>query len=256
MNKKKEIGVTKQVRDKAFEIIRSRSEGIRFSELTAELRKIFPDFNKNMINAQVAGLRNHPDFKDKLESKDSVGKIFKAVKPLSNSPVKTRDAPLEKEFYESFASYLVEDLRECTVAKKYGGSPNKRGWSNPDVVGYYNLSMGSAFKRDPEIVSAEIKTDTTYDALTKAFSQAAFYLLFSHKSYLVVPNTSNPETLDILESLSIAFGIGFVLFDPSNKDDPNFTLRNRAQRHEPEMEYLNTDGVRVIRFLEGKGETG
>ena len=251
----KEIGVTKQVREEAYKIISSRNEGIRFSELTAELRKRFPSFNRNMINTQVAGLRNHPDYQDKLESKDSVGKIFRAITPLVEPPSKSKEMPPEKEFYGTFASYLVEYLKDCTVAKKYGGSPNKRGWSNPDVVGIYNLSMGSVFRRDPEIVSAEIKISSDYNVLKDAFSQAAFYLLFSHKSYIVIPNTASPETLNILESLSIAFGIGLVLFDSSNKDDPDYTLRNRAQRHEPEIEYLNKDGVRIIKFLEEGGDS-
>lgn len=79
--------------------------------------------------------------------------------------------------------------------------------------------------------------------------------MFSHKSYIVIPNTASPETLNILESLSIAFGIGLVLFDSSNKDDPDYTLRNRAQRHEPEIEYLNKDGVRIIKFLEEGGDS-
>lgn len=239
------MGVTKQVRDEAYNIISSRKEGIRFSELTAELRKKFPLFNSNMINTQVAGLRNHRDYRDKLESKDSAGKIFKAISPVGETSSNSKETPSEKEFYDTFASYLVEYLKDCTMARKYGGSPNKRGWSNPDVVGIYSLSMGSVFKRDPEIVSAEIKISSDYNALKEAFSQAAFYLLFSHKSYIVVPNTASPETLNILESLSIAFGIGLVLFDPSNKDDPDYTLRNRAQRHEPETEYLNMDGDKV-----------
>ncbi len=247
-------GITKKIREKAYEIIKSRKDGIRYSELTAELRKAFPDYNWNTINAQVAQLRDHPDYKNKLASVDSVGRIYKAISSENEDNVETTvevgKTPLEKEFYDAFADYLVHDLKECTIAKKYGVSQNKRKWSNPDVVGIYKLSIGSAFKRDPEIVCAEIKTTGTYDSLREAFSQAAFYLLFSHKTYIVVPNTSNPEALDILESLSTAFGIGLVLFDPKNKDNPNFTLRNKAQRHEPDIEYLNDDGLRVIKFLE------
>jgi len=64
-------------------------------------------------------------------------------------------------------------------------------------------------------------------------------MLFSHKSYLVIPNISSKEDRDRLDSLCLLFGIGLILFDPQSPDDPHFDIRVRPQKHEPDMFFVN-----------------
>lgn len=44
------------------------------------------------------------------------------------------------------------------------------------------------------------------------------------------------------------FGIGLVLFDCTNPEDPRFTIRVRAAKQEPDMFYLN----RYLKLVEKK----
>ncbi len=92
-------------------------------------------------------------------------------------------------------------------------------------------------------MSAEIKTETTQ--LIVAFGQAVAYRLFSHKSYLVVPLNSPEEDIARLDVLSRIVGIGLIMFDASSTAEPRFSIRVRAQKHEPDGFYLN-DCVRHV----------
>ncbi|MCS6876495.1 MAG: hypothetical protein NZ851_04105 [Aquificaceae bacterium] len=114
---------------------------------------------------------------------------------------------------------------------------NKFGdkWGTPDVIGVYKLSAIARLQPPPEIVSAEIKVDTSQ--LITAFGQACAYKLFSHKVYLVVPKQSKDEGR--LESLCYRFGIGLVVFEPESIINPNFTLKMRALKGEPDYFYVN-----------------
>jgi hypothetical protein len=87
-----------------------------------------------------------------------------------------------------------------------------------------------------EIVSAEIKIDPQTPVV--AFGQAVAYRLFSSKSYIVMPTSLTEEDQSRLESLCMLFGLGLVLFD-LDKDNPNFSIRVRAQRFSPDMFYVN-----------------
>ena len=80
------------------------------------------------------------------------------------------------------------------------------------------------------------KTDA--QALIVAFGQACSYKLFSHRSYIVVPDDSSDEDIARLDALARIFGIGLVLFDKKEKE-PEFEIRVRASRHEPDMFYVN-----------------
>jgi len=87
------------------------------------------------------------------------------------------------------------------------------------------------------IVSAEMKTDT--QGLITAFGQACAYKTFSHNTYIVVPRNSSEDDKSRLESLCLIFGIGLIFFDSTNTKNPDFEIRVRAQRHEPDMFYVN-----------------
>ena len=143
----------------------------------------------------------------------------------------------EEDFYEPFANWLVNELEECTKAIPLGRNRFKDKWGTPDVIGKREPRRSDIVKGATEIVSVEIKADTR-DLIT-AFGQACSYKLFSHKSYIVTPKNSSQGDILKLDALCLIFGIGLVLFDSSNPNDPQFEIRVRPLRHEPDMFYVN-----------------
>ncbi len=95
-----------------------------------------------------------------------------------------------------------------------------------------------------EIVSAEIKSETSQ--LVTAFGQTCAYNLFSHKTYLVVPKSSPEDEIARLDSLAQVFGIGLVLFNVQDPENPGFEIRVRPRRGEPDLFYAN----RYMRLIE------
>ncbi len=153
----------------------------------------------------------------------------------------------EEDFYSSFAAYLADDLEECTRAVALGGALFKDKWGTPDVIGIRRARESDIIKFPTEIVTAEIKTDG--NNLITAFGQAVSYKLFSHKSYIVVPRASSTEDLDRLEALCLTCGLGLILFDHQEVESPNFTIRVRALRSEPDTFYVNRNLKLVDRML-------
>ena len=142
----------------------------------------------------------------------------------------------EEDFYQSFADWIEEDVEDLTRAITLGGHKFGDRWATPDVIGKKE-SLKSDIIKGTEIVSAEIKSDANH--LITAFGQACAYKLFSHKCYLVVPEKSPPAHIARLDSLCQLFGIGLVLFDAENADAPNYQIRTRPQKHEPDLFYTN-----------------
>ena len=146
----------------------------------------------------------------------------------------------EEDFYDSFAKYLLygDDncLRECTKAIKLGGGSSARGkWATPDVVGILKSREDDPVKFPTEIVSAEIKNDTNLSQLLEGFGQACAYRLFSHKTYLVIPEAGKSERI---KTLCHIFGIGLVCFNPAEELSPSmFAVELLAQRHSPDPFY-------------------
>lgn len=155
----------------------------------------------------------------------------------------------EEGFYQSFAEWLVEDVEDLTRAIPLGGNKFRDRWGTPDVIGKKE-SLKSDIIKGTEIVSAEIKSDA--NQLITAFGQACAYKLFSHKCYLVVPEKSSPAHIERLDSLCQLFGIGLVLFDAENADAPNYQIRTRPQKHEPDLFYTNKYMKIIERDLWGK----
>ncbi len=127
-------------------------------------------------------------------------------------------------------------MGECSAASSLGGAYLGKKWGTPDVIGIYKPSTRDVIKFQPEILSAEIKINPS-EPVT-AFGQAIAYRLFSSKVYLVEPSTMTPEDLDRIEALCILFGVGLILFD-LDPQSPNFVIRVRAQRYNPDMFYVN-----------------
>ena len=148
----------------------------------------------------------------------------------------------EEDFYDSFAKYLLygddNRLRECTKAIKLGGGSSARGkWATPDVIGVLKSSEYDPVKFPTEIVSAEIKNDTSLSQLIEGFGQACAYRLFSHKTYLVIPEAGKSERI---KTLCHIFGIGLVCFNPAEEPSPSmFAVELLAQRHSPDPFYAN-----------------
>ena len=74
--------------------------------------------------------------------------------------------------------------------------------------------------------------------MVTAFGQACAYKIFSHKVYLVIPKQAEQE-IPRIESLCMRFGIGLILFNKEEPQDPNFEIRSRAAKNEPDYYYVN-----------------
>lgn len=227
------------IRAKAIEILKENSEGVRYSRLANEIKLQFPNMSIKTIYSAIwnlevekpnevykpsRGLFRHLSFRESTQT-------FKENNPPVTPQIN------EVEFYEPFADYLVKDLEECTKAKSLGGNMFKDKWGTPDVIGIEKSKPSDIVKHEVVIVSAEIKADT--QGLITAFGQACAYKLFSHKTYIVIPRSSSVEDKSRLESLSLIFGIGLIFFDSTNPQDPQWEIRVRPQRHEPDMFYVN-----------------
>ena len=225
---------------KAIEILKLNPDGIHYSDLVRRISQEFPDIPVNTIHGTVwdldkrlpnevykpaRGLFRHVNFKEEEISKEEPKLPFEAVM------IK------EEDFYKPFANWLVNELEECTVAIPLGGNKFKDKWGTPDVIGKREPQRSDIVKAPTEIVSAEIKVDAR-DLIT-AFGQACSYKLFSHKSYIVIPKNSPQDDVSKLDALCMIFGIGLVLFDNNNPQDPQFEIRARPLRHEPDMFYVN-----------------
>lgn len=236
---------TKQIREKAREIVLQHPGGIRFTDLVSAVRQALPGAVENTVVAQIANslLAAYPT----ELSKPSRG-LYKPVQPVELSPHEPDvKAPAlgfqkEEEIYEPFAKWLKNDIEEATEAAALGGAGLKTKWGTPDVVGVYRPLAAELIKFSPEIVAAEIKLDPTQPIV--AFGQAIAYRLFATRTYVVMPSTMAEEDQTRLESLSLLFGVGFVLFDPSVKP-PRFEIRVRAQRFPPDMFYVNEFASRL-----------
>ena len=143
----------------------------------------------------------------------------------------------EEDFYKPFADWLVNELEECTKAIELGGNIFRDKWGTPDVVGVRESKRSDIIQFPTEIVTAEIKIDS--NGLITAFGQACAYKIFAHKSYIVVPKDSQKEDITKLDTLCRQFGIGLILFDTKNVENPNFEIKARAVNHEPDMFFLN-----------------
>jgi preprotein translocase subunit Sec61beta len=228
------------IRALAKKIIASHPGGIRYTPLTKAIAEPNPETPMNTIHGSVWNL-------------DTIfpGEIIKPSRGLFQSvsaaeaddqlEVKQEvDTPSgkirEQDFYETFAEFLKTDLDEVNHAAALGGAGLKGKWGTPDVIGVYKPQAANLIKFSPELVSAEIKIDPQQPIV--AFGQAVAYRLFSHKTYIAMPNSLSEGDQSRLEALCMLFGLGMVIFDLDVKN-PNYSIRVRAQRFTPDMFYVN-----------------
>lgn len=235
------LATSKQtIHAKALELLEQTPAGYRYGALHAALVSALPEIPSNTIHGNIwnlettlpekvlkpaRGLFLHAKFQD-AAGPDTI---------LIESP--KAEKVREEKFYEPFAKWLVEELEECTKAVPIGGARFKDKWGTPDVVGIREPRKSDIIKPPAEIVAAEIKLDG--QGLIVAFGQACAYKLFCHKSYIVIPRNSPEEDIARLDALCLIFGIGLILFNAENPASPDFDIRVRGARHEPDMFYVN-----------------
>lgn len=223
------MSLSSKVRAEARELVKNNPQGIRFKDLVKQLHKRFPTSSERYIRHLTYDLqRQFP-----LEISKPTRGVFAPNRSDSVPPAVDKG---EANFYKPLAEWLVNDIGEATVAVPFGGAALRIKWGTPDVVGVFKAAASDLIKFSPEIVSAELKLDTS--ATITAFGQAIAYRLFSHKVYIAMPNTLPEGDMGRLESLCLLFGVGLVLFK-TDPDKPDFNIRVRAQRFVPDMFYLN-----------------
>jgi len=244
--------VTKQeqIRTKAIEILKSNPQGVRYSELVRAISQALPDMNINHIHGSIWNLNKimpREVYKaDRGLFRDVSFRGTEEAEVIETKIIQEQRAIKEPDFYESFAKYLVNELEECTKAISLGGNKFKDKWGTPDVIGKNESNRSDIIKHETEVISAEIKINDQ-DLIT-AFGQACSYKIFSHKVYIVIPKSSSPDDKSRLESLCLIFGIGLILFDSTDVNNPKFEIRVRPLKHEPDSFYLN----KYIKLIESE----
>ncbi|MBW2737670.1 MAG: hypothetical protein JRE64_02240 [Deltaproteobacteria bacterium] len=243
--------VTEKIKDKAFELLKDNPDGLRYSELVKSISENDEKLNRNTINGSIWNLDSQ--FPEKVykpsrglfrlvEFKDpETDELRKEVQPKEAKKIK------EEDFYEPFSNWLQNDIEDVTHSIPLGGNRFKDKWGTPDVIGKKESKRSDIIQAPVEIVSAEIKTET--NQLITAFGQACAYKLFSHKCYLVIPKQSSQDEVARLDSLCQLFGIGLVLFNVESPNTPDFIIRVRPNKHEPDFFYTNKYMSRIEKEL-------
>lgn len=235
----RKTGIVEAISLKAVELLEKEfPNGLRFSELKTRILEEIPGTNPATIEGTLVNLVNKMPAKVERPTRGFFKYLptIKAAVP-SNDGKTSKNNIREEEFYEPFADYIVNDLEDCTKAITLGGSKFRGKWATPDVIGIRKSKHSDIIQAPIEVISAEIKMNTN-DLIT-AFGQACSYRLFSHKSYLVIPQSSAKEDIDRIESLCFILGIGLILFDNTNPKEPNFDIRTRSLKIEPDLFYAN-----------------
>ena len=225
-----------QIINKAIEILTDNADGLRYSELVKRIKQSFNDIPINTIHGTIWNLEVREPSKVYKPAR-GLFKLLTEGNQTTTQQEKVTTKIKEEDFYESFADWIVNELEECTKAIALGGNKFRDKWGTPDVIGIRAPRPSDIVKSPIEIVSVEIKTNTN-DLIT-AFGQACSYKLFSHKSYIVIPDSSSEEDIARLDGLSLIFGIGLILFDSLKPDQPDFKIRTRALKIDPDMFYVN-----------------
>jgi hypothetical protein len=232
-----------KIRKKALEILADTPKGIHYSDLMRRIQEELPGIPFNTITGSLwnldvikpdevykpgRGIFRHTKFKE-TEAEADISREEIIETPTARIK--------EEDFYAAFAEWIKNELEEVNRVIALGGNIFKDKWGTPDVIGIRASRQSDIIKLPTEIVSAEIKIDSS--ALITAFGQACSYKLFSHKSYIVVPLESSEGDIARLDALCRIFGIGLILFNSNSPDEPDFQIRVRAAKHEPDMFYVN-----------------
>lgn len=232
-----------------MQVLEAHPQGIRRTEWVRAVIAGAPETPENSIWGGVQNLitirsseivkvaRGTYQLAKFLAAEDAIASAKEAEVETAPIPSETPGhAPLtEQDFYESFAEWLVEN-DEATVAAALGGSSLGGKWGTPDVIGVLKPRAQDIFKFEPQIVTAEIKAVPSQPVV--AFGQAVAYRLFSHRSYIVVPNSTSSDDMSRLKSLCSIHGVGLVTF-ALNKEQPDYAVAVLPANVAPDMFYVN-----------------
>lgn len=238
----------KQIHERAMQLLEQSPHGIRWGQILKAIHAQEPETPPNSIHGAIQNL---------FASSDAIVKVARGTYQLRKYvevdeavAIAAEDAvadqavlspagqsPLtEQDFYDSFAQWL-EDNDEATLASALGGSSLGGKWGTPDVIGVLKPRAQDIFKFEPQIVTAEIKAVPGQPVV--AFGQAVAYRLFSHRSYIVVPDSTSGDDMNRLKSLCSIHGVGLVTF-ALNKEQPDYNVVVLPAQAAPDMFYVNS----------------
>ena len=224
----------------AIEFILSNEQGVRYSELKNLLQAEFPE--SKSIEHYIWNLDiTRPDEIYKPSRGLYRHIMFRATDVEQHPIVVAEESPRlkEEDFYPGFAEWLKNEVQEVTEVIPLGGKKFEGKWGTPDVIGIYKTGRLDIIKQEPTIVSAEIKMGSSRDELITGFGQSCAYKLFSHKVYFVIPDCAIKEDIDRIESLCLILGLGLILFNRTNVKNPEWKIKCRPLKHEPDIWYVN-----------------
>lgn len=237
----------KQIQELALTVLEDHPAGIRWTEILRSVEVQTPETPHNSVHGAVHQL---------LQSNSQIVKVARGTYQLqkyvtadaidaasedeatASIPVKEdgKQSVTEQDFYDSFAEWLIEN-DEAIFASALGGSSLGGKWGTPDVIGVLKPRAQDIFKFEPQIVTAEIKAVPGQPVV--AFGQAVAYRLFSHKSYIVVPNTTSSDDMNRLKALCGLHGVGLVTFT-LDVAQPDYVVVVLPAVAAPDMFYVNT----------------
>ena len=241
----------KQIQEQAVALLQGVPGGVRWSDLLKAVVAANPDTPPNSIRGATHALFSTDARIEKVARGTyrlaSLGEADDRAaiaedEAAARTPVaveaagRARVTYVEADFYESFAEWLVEVAEEVNAAVALGGSVLRGKWGTPDVLGVLKPRTHDMLKFEPQIVSAEIKIDPSQPVV--AFGQAVAYRLFSHKSYIVVPNSTGEDDMGRLKALCSIHGVGLVTFT-LDKAAPDYVTVVLPMQASPDMFYAN-----------------
>lgn len=239
-----------QIHERAMQVLEANPNGIRWVELLRAVGSGAPGTPHNSIHGAIHNLlttrtseiakvaRGTYQLAKYVEADDAIASANETQTATTSVSPETPgyEALTEQDFYASFAEWLVEN-DEATVATPLGGSSLGGKWGTPDVIGVLKPRAQDIFKFGPQIVTAEIKAVPSQPVI--AFGQAVAYRLFSHRSYIVVPNSTSSDDMNRLKSLCSIHGVGLVTF-ALNKEQPDYVVVVLPAIAVPDMFYVNS----------------
>ena len=232
-----------------MQVLEESPQGIRWMDLLRAVKAQSPETPHNSVHggvhnllttrtSEIAKVARGTYQLSKYVDADSALVCAKSAEVVPSSLVSEtpgKETLTEQDFYVSFAEWLEEN-DEATEASALGGASLGGKWGTPDVIGVLKPRAQDIFKFEPQIVTAEIKAVPNQPVV--AFGQAVAYRLFSHKSYIVVPNSTSSDDMSRLKSLCSIHGVGLVTFT-LNRDQPDYAVIVLPTNATPDMFYVN-----------------
>jgi hypothetical protein len=248
------VSLQEEIRAKAVELIQGNPHGVRYSELIKTLIEVFPQTSSNSISEYIQELEKQ--FPETIH-KEKNGQYHRIwyhdtaqgeVEEHHSQPVEQPLQLKKEDYYQSFSEWLTNDLREVTKVIAFGEGLFRSNRGTPDIRGVYRPES-STLRTRSIIVTAKITLDDTSTGLTAAFNEVRTYKIFCHKVYFVIPKRSHESDISGIKSLCSNSGIGLVLFDNMNKQNPKYEIKRRAIQHPPAQWYIEDNPPLIENIL-------